>query len=172
MSFSFPGLPPISTGDKSCLSKVAWEERLAAAISSLQTLTWCLLGQGQKPLTYVYQEMDAVPTPTPGMQIVLNPGIGFVNAVPVLCITSQTSPAFVPPASTGGLRIDTVAVEATTSTMVIHPGVEVSSPSTPAAPGVASSEELLAYVHHRHGETSILNSDDGTNGYIVDARAL
>jgi len=63
-------------------------------------------------------------------------------------------------------RIDLVQYTLTTGMNVVA-GDESGSPE---APSVSDDSIPLAYIHHRNGEVSIKDTDDGSNGYIEDAR--
>jgi hypothetical protein len=78
--------------------------------------------------------------------------------------TVPATGAFTPP--TVHPRIDAVGVKPTGEWVVVE-GTEAASPE---APGLEEGEVLLAEVYLRAGASSIEDTDDFTNGYLLDRR--
>lgn len=66
-------------------------------------------------------------------------------------------------------RIDIVQIGLPNWEVTVKAGVESASPS---APDVDDNFYKLADIYHRPGESCIKDSDDGTNGYIIDCRSI
>jgi hypothetical protein len=122
-----------------------------------------LIGVGTDALN----TLKVTATTPAGMSVLVDAGFAvFDGAVYEHTAESETDDMTAP---VGLLRIDAVAWAPETDTITIHGGVEAASP---AAPSIGEDELLLAWVYHRAGETSIKNTNDSTNGYIVDKREV
>ena len=104
---------------------------------------------------------DVIENTTPDMRVRVVAGTGFFGGGR-RALTAQTSPVIPAPTSFG--RVDSVvATRAGTHVMM---GEEGEVPFPPLHPYEAG---VLAWIIHRPGETTILDEDDGVNGYIVQA---
>jgi hypothetical protein len=66
-------------------------------------------------------------------------------------------------------RIDIVQIGLLNWAANVKEGEEAASPEAPEVDGYFYK---LAEIYHRTGETCIKDSDDGSNGYIVDCRSM
>lgn len=106
----------------------------------------------------------------PNMTVKIRPFAGFVANVPFRIPDQLITSALTAPSTSP--RIDTVVARALpglAGEFVILTGIEDASPTAPSA---GSNDILLAWIHHRVGETSIKDTDDATNGYIEDKRTF
>jgi hypothetical protein len=125
-----------------------------------------VIGIGATPSS----SLSVYATTPSSMAVTVAAGQGMYRSAPFRRASGGNYSSMIAPVSNP--RIDTVAVCTTddvyaVGTVVVHTGVEAASP---VAPTVDTNELLLAWVHHRVGETTIENADDTTNGYIEDAR--
>jgi hypothetical protein len=175
MPFSFPGPPPIDNGDMSAASHKTWLENFLIAVQRLQAICWFGISGGDtKPPTYVIAGLNALAQGTPNMTVQVQAGAGFVQFCPVFQLAAaSTSPAWTAPVSAA--RIDAVWLDGYTMT----PQYSLGSESTPTVPAsVPVNGLLLAHIHHKVGETAIVNANSsnadpgGSNGWIEDVRVL
>ena len=168
-----PASPQQLSGDRSAVNHAAWLETFRKSLQVLQRFVTAM-GGGADGVWAVFDEADDVgkvkANTVPNMTVKLRPFWGFVDNVPFLVPDELVTTALVAP--TSNPRIDTVVARALPGLegeFAIHAGTEASSPT---APSIGDGEVLLAWIHHRPGETSIKNTDDSTNGYIEDKRTF
>lgn len=103
----------------------------------------------------------------PNMTVVINPFAGFYDIYPFRVPDELTTEAFVAPVSDE--RIDLVVASGDTGAFRIYIGEEDPSP---VAPSPLYGDVSLAKIHHRVGETKIVQDDfsGNTDGYIEDVR--
>lgn len=103
---------------------------------------------------------------TPNTTVAVDSGIAFINGVYVK-YAGGNSGAISAPASNP--RIDLICMSSN-GVLSIVTGTEGASPATPTYP---SDKLVLAEIYNIVGQTSIKQSSDGTNGYIVvDSRPI
>lgn len=169
MAFVFPGLPPISTGDRTAQSHYDWLADVVDAINTLQWFIRAAFGDANGVIAYGSVGVDSLKveatTSVESMQVNILLGAGFVDGVPFRKSADTLSGLLVAPVAND--RIDTVAYNPSTAAVVIHEGEE---DSTPSAPAISEGEIKLAEIYHRVSETAIYDSDTTGEGYITDSR--
>lgn len=148
-----------------------WDGNIAAGFALLHQITALLLagGAGPRLITALDQgdPLRVSASPIPDLTVRIAPGYliggngiaGLTEAATVPEIQPFAVPLALP-------RIDTIALNAQ-GTVLLLTGTESASPAAPDAPAGAIP---LADVFHRPGETSLLDHDDGVNGYLIDRR--
>lgn len=100
------------------------------------------------------------------MDLTVEAGVAFIDDMPFKLAVQATLPTFTAP--TTNPRIDTVQAKLDGWAIQVLTGTES---ATPAAPAEDADAIRLASVYLRPGMTSIKDTDDSTNGYIIDDRA-
>lgn len=174
MAFENPRAVPMQrTGDRSAVNHLAGLEEYRAAIQVMQQFLHAFAG-GEDGVWAVGADPDdsgkVKANTVPNMSVKLRPTWAFIDGVPFRVPNELVTSLLTAPSANP--RIDTVVARALpglTGEFAIRTGAEASSPT---APSVGDGEVLLAWIHHRVGETSIKNTDDATNGYIEDKRTF
>lgn len=175
MPYENPQATPMAlTGDRSAASLLTWLEQLRFAVQTTQWFHAALMGaaegtDGVWAHGSVMLDVGKVTANTiPNMSVEIQPFAGVVAGVPFRIPSGiVTSPLTAPSSSP---RIDALVARAAVGQdgqFVLIQGAEAGSPS---APGIEDTDVLLAWIHHRVGETSIEDADDATNGWIEDKR--
>lgn len=173
MAYEFPGLPPISTGDRIAQSQYDW---LADVVDALSVLNWfvrALFGDTNGVIAYGTVGTDSLKveatSSAESMYFTVHEGAGFVDGVPFRFPTQTLSTQQTAPVAND--RIDTIALSATNGVwaITVHEGEEDSSP---VAPAILSGEIKLAEIYHRVSETAIYDTDVSAEGYITDSRTF
>ena len=145
-----------------------WDDRIESALELVFFLLTQAWGGGSGVLrgatTYNLATHALDP---PGMSVEVQAGYAFINGFPFkLAEPIETVDVAAP---TTHDRIDLVQAGLETWTVSIKTGIEAETPTerTPDEDCIA-----LAHLYLRPGMSTIKNSDDGTNGYIIDARAF
>ncbi len=143
-----------------------WDDRIEAALE----LMYMLLREAWGGRDGVVRDADAdglktVAKTTPGMSVMVQPGYALIGGFPFkLAAATETVDVAAPSAND---RIDLVQASVETWNVTVKPGSEAGSPVAP----VADADHLaLAQIYLRPGMGTIKNSDDSTNGFIVDVR--
>lgn len=101
----------------------------------------------------------------PGLSVEVEPGYAIISATPYkLATRTETLEVAVPITHP---RIDLVVADLESGAPVIVTGNEAASPTSPAVPAHTIP---LAELHLPTSMTLIKNTNDSTNGYIVDRR--
>ncbi len=146
----------------------SWDDRMEGALELgffLLSRAWgggdgVIRGATSNDLSVV--AMDPI-----GMSVLANTGYAFVSSSPYkLAAATQTSDVTAPSSQP---RIDLVQARLDTWDVSIKTGTES---ATPVAPSPDSDCIALAELYLRVGMTSIKDTDDSTNGYIIDARTF
>lgn len=103
---------------------------------------------------------------TPSLKVIVTAGLGLVSRAPAVLGNDFTTATFSIP-SAGNDRIDLVCWDAATREIKITTGVEAASP---AAPSVPANQKCSAQIYLRDSMSVIKDTDDSTNGYIIDQR--
>lgn len=145
-----------------------WDDRIEAALELILFLLNEAWGGGNGVVRgATANDLKTEALATPGLSVHVHPGYAFVNTYPFkLAQGTDTVDVAVPAAQN---RIDLVQARLETWSVGIKTGTEA---GTPAAPNLDSNCLALAHLYLRPGMTCIKNSDDGTNGYIIDARVF
>jgi len=96
---------------------------------------------------------------TPDLTLKVEAGVCYVGATRVI-FAGGNSPSFTAPAANP--RIDLLTIDSA-GTLARTAGTEAASPSVPAYP---SDKLVIAEVYNRVGQTTVRDSDQGSNGYI------
>jgi hypothetical protein len=103
----------------------------------------------------------------PGMSVEVEPGYAFISATPYKLATRTETLEVTKPITHP--RIDLVVADLPTGAPRIVTGTEAASPSTPSVP---ADTIPLASLYLRPSMTIIKNTNDGSNGYIIDQRTF
>ena len=102
---------------------------------------------------------------SPGMGAEAQPGYALISGFPFkLAVPTETVAVMAPVTQD---RVDLVQASLATWNVEVKTGTEAGSPVAPAADADCIA---LAELYLRPGMTSVKNTDDATNGYIVDVR--
>jgi hypothetical protein len=104
---------------------------------------------------------------TPGLSVQVAPGYALISRAPYKLAQTTDTTEVAPP--TTNPRIDLVQAQLDTWGISVKAGTEA---ATPTAPNPDVNCLALAELHLRPGMTSIKNTDDGSNGYVVDVRGF
>lgn len=97
---------------------------------------------------------------SPGLTLTVSP-FSFSSLTADVDYTGGTSGTFTAPVSNP--RIDLLVYSTTGSALAIRSGAEAVSPTKPTP---TDGDIVLAQIYNRVGQTTILEQDDSTNGYI------
>ena len=112
-------------------------------------------------------DLKVVANSTPNLSVRVKPGYAFISKFPYKLAAEAVTANVTPP--TTHPRIDLVQARLDTWDVSIVTGTEAASPTAPAAQTDCIG---LANLLVRPGMTSIKDTNDGTNGYIIDVRAF
>ncbi len=145
-----------------------WDDRIEAALE----LAFFLLNQTWGGGNGVIQgaatdDLRVTALAAPGLSVQVKPGYAFINKFPYKLAQITGTTTITPP--TAHDRIDLVEACLETWNVSIKTGTEAPSPS---APSPSANCIALARLYLRPGMTCILDTDDLTNGYIVDVRTF
>lgn len=144
-----------------------WDDRIEGALELAFSLLSQAWGGGDGVIRALGQELVVQATSPVGMSVQVQPGYAFISGMPYkLATTTQTADIIVPASNP---RIDTVQARLATWDISLVTGTESPSPTAPAAEGDAI---VLAHIYLRTGMTSIKETDDASNGYIIDRRTF
>jgi hypothetical protein len=143
-----------------------WDDRIEASLELLQFLATQGWGGRSGVIRGATADNLAVQATGPeGLSVEVQPGYAVISNYPYrLAAATQTVPVTSP---TGNPRIDIVQARLATWDISVKPGMEAASPTAPAPDTDAI---VLAELYLRAGMTSIKDTDDTTNGYIIDVR--
>lgn len=145
-----------------------WDDRIEAALELIHFLLSQAWGGGEGVIRKAAAEDLAVTALTvPGLSVRVKPGYAFIARFPYR-LEAETGTADVTPPSTNP-RIDLVQARLETWDVSLVTGTEAAAP---VAPSPGANAIALAQLYLRPGMTAIKNSDDGTNGYIIDVRTF
>ena len=145
-----------------------WDDRIETAlelVSYLLSLAW---GGGNGVVRgAATDDLKTVATATPGLSVEVKPGYAFINKFPFKLAAATQTVDVTPPVTLN--RIDLVQASLEAWSIRVKQGTEA---ATPAAPSPDADCIPIAHLYLRPGMDSIKNSDDATNGYIIDARTF
>ena len=143
-----------------------WDERIEAALELVHALLNLAWGGGDGVMRGATDDDLLVKaTSPPGLTVEALPGFAFISKMPYRLAAATETPAIAAPA--GNPRIDLVQARLVTWDIGVKTGTEAASPSAPTADADCIP---LARIYCRVGMTSIEDTDDSINGYIIDAR--
>ncbi len=143
-----------------------WDDRIEAALELLSFLMLQQWGGQSGVLRRSPADDLAVKATSPVSLIIeIRPGYAFINSYAYrLSATTQSASIAVP---TTNPRRDLVQARLATWDVSVKTGTEAASPALPSADTDCIA---LAELYCKPGMTSIKDTSDGTNGYIIDAR--
>lgn len=143
-----------------------WDERVEAAVELAHFLLNSACGGTDGVIRgATTDDLKTVALATPGMSVKVKPGYAFVGKFPYkLAATTQSADVSAPLSHP---RIDLVQARLASWDIGIKAGEEA---TVPVAPTADLDCIPLGRLHLRVGMTCIKDVDDGTNGYIEDAR--
>lgn len=145
-----------------------WDDRIESAVEMLCFLLNQAWGGGSGVLRGVTVSDLAVQSTDPvGLSVVVQPGWAFINALPYQLAEAVTT--LEPAVPSAQDRIDLVQARLESWDINVKTGTEAASPE---APDPDEDCIALAQLYLRPGMTSIKETDDATNGYIIDERAF
>ena len=146
----------------------SWDDRIEAALELVHFLLSQAWGGGDGVIRKAAtDDLAVVAADVPGLSVRVKPGYAFVARFPYRLESETVTPDVTPP--TTNPRIDLVQARLETWDISIVTGTEAASP---VAPSASSNALALAQLYLRPGMSSIKNTDDATNGYIIDARTF
>jgi len=146
----------------------SWDDRIEAALELVHFLLSQAWGGGDGVIRKAAtDDLKVVAADVPGLSVNVKPGYAFIARFPYRLESETATPDVTPPATNP--RIDLVQARLETWDISIVSGAEA---ALPVAPNPTANALALAHLYLRPGMTSIKNTDDATNGYIIDARAF
>jgi hypothetical protein len=146
----------------------SWDDRIEAALELIHFLLSQAWGGGNGVIRKATaDDLKVVAADVPALSVRVKPGYAFIARFPYRLDAETATPDVTPPSANP--RIDLVQARLETWDISIVTGAEAASP---VAPNPSSNALTLAHLYLRPGMTSIKNTDDATNGYIIDARAF
>lgn len=145
-----------------------WDDRIEGALEAIFLLLNHAWGGGDGVLHGLGSAELAVTAATPpSLRVGAGTGYGFIDGNLFRLKTNTQTPDVVPPLVHG--RIDLVQANLATWSISVKTGSEALSP---VAPAVDTGSIALARLVLRPGMTTIKDTDDTVNGYIVDVRSF
>ncbi|MEX2016192.1 MAG: hypothetical protein WD873_06095 [Candidatus Hydrogenedentales bacterium] len=146
----------------------SWDDRIEAALELAYFLLAHAWGGGNGVVRgAAAADLEVVAADTPALHVLVQPGYAFIDRCPYKLAVETPTADVTPPVTNP--RIDLVQARLATWDVSIKPGAEAASPVAPAPDTDAIA---LAELYLRPGMTVIKNTDDATNGYIIDARTF
>ncbi|MBI4556563.1 MAG: hypothetical protein HY706_03185 [Candidatus Hydrogenedentes bacterium] len=143
-----------------------WDDRIEAALELIHFLLSLAWGGGDGVVRHATSDdLKVTATSPPGLTVQVKPGYAFISQFPYKLGAATATTAVTPP--TTNPRIDLVQARLDAWDVAVKTGTEAASPT---APDPDSNCVALGQLYLRPGMTSIKDTDDATNGYIVDAR--
>jgi len=144
----------------------SWDDRIEAALELVHYLLSQAWGGGDGVLRGATDhDLDTHATDPTSLSVIVEPGYAFIARFAFKLDEAVRTAAVVAP--TAHPRIDLVQARLTGWDVIVRTGQETPSPSVPAPDTVCIA---LAELHLRPGMTCIKDENDGTNGYVVNAR--
>jgi hypothetical protein len=145
-----------------------WDDRIEAALELVHLLLNLAWGGGSGVIRgATTDDLKTVATSPVGMSVKVKPGYAFVSKFPYkLAAIAETADVTAPVVHP---RIDLVQARLDSWGVSIKTGTES---ATPTPPNVDTDAIALARLYLRPGMTSIKDTDDSVNGYIIDVRTF
>ncbi len=143
-----------------------WDDRIESALELAYFLLSQAWGGGDGVIRKASaDDLKVSAKATPGLSVEVAPGYAFIAGFPYrLAAVAETIEVVAP---TTNPRIDLVQARLDNWDVSVVNGVEAASPVAPAPDTDAIA---LGELYLRPGMTVIKDTDDSTNGYIIDAR--
>jgi hypothetical protein len=143
-----------------------WDDRIEGALEAAFLLLNHAWGGGDGVLHGLGSGELAVTATSPlSLRVSVGTGYAFIDSNLFRLKTTTQTPDIAPPLVQG--RVDLVQANLATWSISVKTGTEAASP---VAPSVDDGAIPLARLMLRPGMTSIKDTDDAVNGYIVDVR--
>jgi hypothetical protein len=145
-----------------------WDDRIESALELACFLLSQAWGGGDGVIRKVTDyDLKVVATATPGLSVEVKSGYAFISKFPYKLDAATQTAGVTPPVTQP--RIDLVQARLETWDVSIKTGTESASPTAPVPDTDCMA---LAQLYLRVGMTSIKNTNDSVNGYIIDARTF
>lgn len=145
-----------------------WDNRIELALELVHFLLSQAWGGGNGVIRNASaSDLKVVANTVPDLSARVKPGYAFISRFPYKLDAETETPEVTPP--TSNPRIDLVQARLTAWDVSVVTGSESVSPVAPSAQADCLA---LAKLYLRPGMASIKDNDDGTNGYIIDARTF
>jgi hypothetical protein len=145
-----------------------WDNRIELAFELVHFLLSLAWGGGNGVIRHATSDdLRVAANATPDLSVKVKTGYAFISRFPYKLEAEAATPDVTPPVSNP--RIDLVQARLTTWDVSVVTGSESASPVAPSAQPDCLA---LARLYLRPGMASIKDTDDGINGYIIDARAF
>ncbi|HIJ74475.1 MAG TPA: hypothetical protein HPP83_10285 [Candidatus Hydrogenedentes bacterium] len=146
----------------------SWDDRIEAALELIHFLLSLAWGGGNGVVRgATAEDLEVAAKDPPSMRAEVGPGYAFIGNYPYkLAAATDTAEVTAP---TTDPRIDLVQARLATWDVSVKTGTEAASPSPPDPDTDCIA---LAQLYLRPGMTCIKDTDDSTNGYIIDARTF
>jgi len=145
-----------------------WDDRIEFALELIFFLLNENWGGGNGVTQNATTDDLAVKAHSPAdLAVEVRPGYAFIEKMPFRLAATTDAGTVIAPASND--RRDLVQASLDGWSVNIKTGAESASPSAPAPDAGCIP---LAELHLRPGMSVIKDSDDGSNGYIIDTRTL
>jgi len=159
-SWSFEERPVAST------KLNTWDDRIEAAVELALFVLTRAWGQTDGVLRGATAGDLAVSAQSPaGLTVQVAPGYALIDGAPYVLGAAVDTVAIAPPSAED--RIDLVQASLAERTVTVKSGTEAAAPN---APTPDADRLALAQLYLRPGMTAVKNTDDSTNGYIIDVR--
>ncbi len=144
-----------------------WDDRIESALELAFRLLHQLYGNAGGVLRLASADLKAQALATPKMSVQVQPGDALIGGYPFRLLAATETVDVAKPLAHN--RIDLVQASLAAWSVTIKTGTEA---TVPVAPGADADCIALAGLYLRPAMSSIKNSDDGVNGYIIDLRAF
>ncbi len=145
-----------------------WDDRIEQALEVAFFLLSSAWGGGDGVIRNAATgDLSVSETSPPSRGVTVKPGYAFISRFSFKLESETITASVAPPV--GFMRIDVVQARLDTWDVSIVTGAEGLSPSPP---NTGANCLALAQLVLRPGMTVVKDSDDGTNGYIVDVRTF
>jgi len=142
-----------------------WDDRIEAGLELAFDLVRETLGGRDGVVRTGGGALRAQAAAAPGLSVEVQPGAAFIGGFPYRQETPVQTVDVTPPVSED--RLDLVQACLDDWTVTVKTGAEGTPPVEPAADTDCLA---LAALYLRPGMTTIKNTDDGSEGYIIDVR--
>ena len=145
-----------------------WDDRIEAALELIYILLNLAWGGGSGVIRgATTDDLKVAAVSPPALRVKVKSGYAFISTLPYKLSTATDTADVTPPVSNP--RIDLVQARLDTWGISVKTGTEA---ATPSPPGTDSDSIALARLYLRPGMTSIKDTDDSVNGYIIDVRTF
>ncbi|MEK7794789.1 MAG: hypothetical protein AAB353_09680 [Candidatus Hydrogenedentota bacterium] len=146
----------------------SWDDRIEAALELVHFMLSLAWGGGNGVVRgAAANDLKVLANSPVSMSVVVQPGYAFVSKFVYKLGTATQTADIVAPVTNP--RRDLIQARLETWDISVKTGTEAASPSLPSPDTNAIA---LAELYLRPGMTSIKNTDDATNGYIIDKRTF